>query len=357
MTGSSGMTKTRICIYGGTRLEARLESFAGEVTRRLLDDPSVVLVSGGFERYRNRPRSETRLSVDSAVLRAAEEVLGGGAFDARFEAWLPKTGKRRSVIRFERGRVRWIEGSTQARRFTLVQDVDALITIGGEGNTRAVLELALAIDRRAFPVGFSGGDSKRSWRGDNPTHFARWFGLDAAELERFGPDASPDDEELPALAGEVAQLVLAAAERRCLVLMPFAREADAFYDVLRNAVEAAGCRAERIDHDDFAGDVYRLFRRRLGRAHAVIVDITGWNRNVMYELGHVHSLDIAPLIIRRRRPGDPDDVEIPFYLQRHMRVEAPGTTEGWEQIGRRLTAFLGVRRPGGGAELPVDHEG
>jgi hypothetical protein len=330
---------TRIAIYGGTNLTAAVVRFVERLTRRILAFPDVVLVSGGFAQYRGRP---DRISVDRAVLEESERRLDPGALATRFETWLPAPSlDRRSVERFRHGTVRELQGSAQARRFAVVTGVDAIITIAGEGQTRTVLELALAIKRPALPVAFTGGDSARVWARSREA-VANSLRLDPTIIRRL--ESTPRGAaERDRLADDVARAAHAAAERRCLVLMPFGPGHDGFYTrVLRPAIGAAGYVPIRIDQDEYAGDIPTLFRHSVERAHAILVDVTGANPNVMYELGYLHARGLdPPAVILRQRLTARASAALPFYLRHERLITAPDDEAGHSQLRREVVAYLG----------------
>jgi hypothetical protein len=301
--------------------------------------PDVVLMSGGFRCFEKSPE---HVSVDVAVLREARRHVDPEHFRDRFETWLPAERldrPRDEVCRFAEGTVHRVSGTDQARRFELVKAADALVTIGGEGNTGTVLELALALRKPALPLPFTGGDSLTFWERN---------GRDFIEALKLGPRLVRELEagrgspaRLDRLADLVAKTVHAAAQRVCLVLMPFGAGHDGFYaHVVRRAVIAANYVPHRIDKDDYAGNIPALFSSSLERARAVIVDLTGANPNVMYELGHVHARGIRPFLIVRRRRGESLERELPFYLRQEKIVSERDDAAGRLRIARELQEYL-----------------
>ena len=126
--------KTRIAIYGGTNLSAELVRFVRRVTGELLGLNDVVILSGGFECFKNH---SDRTSVDLAVLEEAEKRLPPKQFAERFETLIPAPAlDRRTVKRFRKGTPHELSGTAQASRFSVVSAADALVTIAGEGTQR-----------------------------------------------------------------------------------------------------------------------------------------------------------------------------------------------------------------------------
>lgn len=330
---------TRIAIYGGTNLPPEQVQLVGYLARNFITIRDVVLVSGGFKCFRDHP---DRISVDLAVLHEAEGIIQPESFDLRFETWLPAERLDRPsdhVERFAKGKVHKLPGTDQARRFNLVKAADGLVTISGDGNTRAVLELALALDKPALPIAFTGNDSRTLWE-ENREEFLRSLHLRPELISRL-EGGFPPPAELNDLANEVAQAVYDAAKKRCLVLMPFGPGHDSFYqDVLRNAIEEANYIPHRIDIDDYAGNIPSLFLSSLERARSVIVDITGLNPNVMYELGHVHARGINPFLIDRRQQSKMNAGALPFYLREEKLVIEQDDDAGHRKISDALKQYL-----------------
>jgi hypothetical protein len=329
--------KTRILIYGGTNLSAELVRFVRRVTRDLLVLNDVVILSSGFEYFK---KHSERTSVDRAVLLEAEKRLPPKQLAERFETW-GATLDRHSVTRFKKGTPHKLSGTAQAMRFKLVSAADALITIVGEGNTRSVLELALAVEKPALPVAFTGGDSRRMWN-RNRDEFTRSLRL-APQLIRRLEDRPQSVRQLNQLATDVATTIYDAAQKRCLVLMPFGRGHDGFYsNVIRETILAANYLPHRIDKDDYAGNIPALFLSSLERARAVFIDLTGWNPNVMYELGQVHARGIAPFLIVREKKTRKALRAMPFYLRQEKVLIDRDDEAGYKRIAAELKNYLNL---------------
>uniref|UniRef100_A0A831XD40 Nucleoside 2-deoxyribosyltransferase n=1 Tax=Geobacter metallireducens TaxID=28232 RepID=A0A831XD40_GEOME len=331
---------TRIALYGGTNLTSKEIRFVRCLTRHLLAIQGVTLISGGFECYREHP---AWISVDRAVLFEARQLLPEPeTFIGRFETWLPLERLDRpddGVERFAEGAVHRIPGTDQARRFNLVRAADGIVTIKGEGNTRTVLELALALDKPALPIPFTGGDSRTLWE-NNREAFLHSLNLRPELISRLEGDPPPLPE-LDGIARDVAQAMYDAAKKRCLVLMPFGAGHDDFYrEVLRRAIEAANYIPHRIDIDDYAGNIPSLFLSALERVRAVVVDVTGLNPNVMYELGQVHARGINPFLIYRRKESTMDVDALPFYLRHEKMANEQNDEAGRRRIADALTRYL-----------------
>lgn len=328
--------KIKIAIYGGTHLTPLMIAFLTILTKQLLKYPEVVLVSGGFDYHIN---AKKRLSVDKVVMTTAEKTLGYPAFNDRFETWISKDNDRPGVVRFKKGKLTEIAGSTQARRFSMVKHIDALITIAGMGNTRSVTELALAIDKPVLPVAFSGGESALLWK-KYKTDIQQQLNIPESMQRLLERKAITKDGGRA--AKKIADFMMRSVKKNCLVLMPFKAADNHFYDAfLKKTIMESNYTDYRIDRNDAAGNIPQLFRNSLDNSRSIIIDITGFNPNVMYELGHVHAKNMVPLIILRTGKGRKNIIaELPFYLRQEMIVKAPDTVAGYKTIQAAVAAFL-----------------
>ena len=300
--------QTKIALYGGTNLSRENAGFVGQLVRAFLSsDPHVVLVGGGIY-------ARTKMSVDRATYEAAESYVREHRqnIDDRLQTWL--TRRKRPGIRRKRwGKKKYLGGSPLSRRFQLVSKVDAVVTIEGEGETATVLELAIALGRIALPIGFTGSDSKRFWTTDRG-YFVRTLSLAPSLVDRLSRRPTPRSSLR--LAEDVTAAVLAKANRQCLVLFDFTDKAHgAFYEkVVLPTVQKAGFNVRMIDKARIGADILELFLESLKNCHAIIADLSGLNKNVIYEIGRAHhDQRVQPLILSRDPPGKP-----PFYLSRYL---------------------------------------
>lgn len=328
------MPKTLIALYGSTAISKNNRAFIQNLVDAFLAHPDIVFVTGGFWHWDTDPEIKNT-SVDLATLQAVENFVTreGILLDECFQTWLPEVA-REHVIRFSQGKERQLKGSPRARRFQLVQGVDAIITISGKEHTATALELALALGKPILPIGFTGGDLEVFWH-EEREQFMKFFELPVELADQLSVRPSSELDR-KSLAKQIAVTVLKKARRRCLVLMGFQKEHDEFFDtILSPAIENAGFEPHRLDRHEDAGDITGIFLSRLTDSHAIIVDITGLNSNVIYELGHIHHYDkIAPVIVTR------DDIEhekIPFYIRQHQVISVK---DNIEKVQKRITRQL-----------------
>lgn len=333
-----------IAFYGGTELSQELARFVEILAEAVMEGDRVALVTGGFWRKSSNP---TAVSVDLSVVVGAKRYLARRALPVEefIQTWLPDSDmdrRRDGVERFREGNVRSLAGrSAQARRFTLVQEVDALVTFKGKRNTAMVLDLALAIGRPALPLPFTGGDSEDYWKA-NRAQVQKWFDIDdafAEELENIDLATLAEADQW-SLAHRLRDALRAGLVRRCLILMPYDPGPEQTYaQILEPTLESEGFIPVRIDRTPEGGPIYDSFLKNLQACECVVADITDMNPNVMYELGHTHARGIHPFLFRRNDPVDGPEAALPFYLQSH-KVTRQGSPSGADVLVTNLRAFL-----------------
>ena len=181
----------RIAIYGGTVLSAGESWFVETLTHDLLTNLDVVIITGGFLYWPEKMPGA--ISTDFSVLQGAKRYARekGVKLEQILETWLPdpeveNDPEKKSVVRFREGVITQLKGeSAQARRFSMIRDVDVLITVKGKKHTSMVLDFALTMNKPAFPLPFTGGDSRDFWA-INKEQVKKWFDIDddfANEME------------------------------------------------------------------------------------------------------------------------------------------------------------------------------
>jgi len=99
----------------------------------------------------------------------------------------------------------------------------------------------------------------------------------------------------------------------CLVFSPFNNDSDkVLNDVIRPAASECGLWVYRVDNRKMGGDIINDIIRALYVAGQVIVDITGYNPNVMYELGLTHCFKRIHEVILIWRKAE--EIRLPFDI-------------------------------------------
>ena len=117
----------------------------------------------------------------------------------------------------------------------------------------------------------------------------------------------------------------------CFVLMPFADELGPVYkDHIKEVVEQCGLQCVRADDVFEPGQIMEQIWGLMNRAKLVIVDLTGKNPNVFYELGVVHTLG-KPVILMTQSEDD-----VPFDVRHLRHILYEYTPQGCRELERKL---------------------
>lgn len=114
------------------------------------------------------------------------------------------------------------------------------------------------------------------------------------------------------------------------VMMPFEKELDPVYEVIRGACEAQRMKTRRVDEiykpTKIMDDVFQT----IVQSQLVICDLTNRNANVLYETGLAHALnqDVIPIA------QNMDD--IPFDLQQFRVIEYLPNQKGLTKLAEDL---------------------
>lgn len=345
--------KRYIGIYGGTELTKNESAFIKDLSYAVLDQTDFVLVTGGFQSSSELP--EGAVSTDHSVWLGAKKFMAENnkfILEERLETWLPDARydrKEEGVKRFSKGTVKEVTGrSAQARRFILVRDVDALITIKGKKHTTMVLDFAFAINKPIFPLPFAGGDSLNYWNDDNTIQIKKWFGIEDPFIEKL---KTLELDELPAtqkdqIIKDIITALHKGIQRRCLILMAYDPEPDRFYEnTIRPTVEDMGYTPIRIDREANQGNILKIYGERLQDSDVILVDITEANPNVMYELGMAHAQNFSTILFSRKELDETARMQIPFYLTMDSIENSDATTEeGRKYLAERIKVHLAKKR-------------
>src|SRR5215204_1762294 len=345
--------KRFIAIYGGTELSKNESAFIQDLSYVLLKNTDFVLVTGGFQSSAELPKDS--VSTDHSVWMAARKIIAENKnfeLEERLETWLPDPNldrKEEGIKRFSNGRVKELTGkSAQARRFILVRDVDALITIKGKKHTTMVLDFAFATNKPIFPLPFAGGDSLNYWNDDNTAQIKKWFEIDDAFIKKLKTITLDDlpTAEKDRLITEIIDAIHKGIQRRCLILMAYDPAPDQFYhELVKPVVEEMGYTAIRIDREANEGNILKVYGDRLQDSDIILVDITEANPNVMYELGMAHAQNFRTILFSRKKLDEIFRLQIPFYLSMDSIENSDADTEeGRAYLRERIKVHLAKKR-------------
>lgn len=99
-------------------------------------------------------------------------------------------------------------------------------------------------------------------------------------------------------------------KNKCFFVMPFDEEFDMIYGVLRKSLTESGYICSRVDEIPKSTPIISKIINEILNSQFIIVDLTGCNPNVFYELGIAHSFKEAQNILLIKRK----DAEVPFDI-------------------------------------------
>jgi hypothetical protein len=94
------------------------------------------------------------------------------------------------------------------------------------------------------------------------------------------------------------------------VLMPFQREFEGTYNVIRQAASKCGFEIRRADEMTSPGRIMDQILVAIQTAGLVLADITGSNPNVLYEVGIAHTLHKETVLISQSSHDIPFDIRM-----------------------------------------------
>ncbi|MCA8951693.1 MAG: hypothetical protein KDE27_19450 [Planctomycetes bacterium] len=287
----------RVAAVGGSRVTPENAEFCVALGRALAAVERLVVVSGG------RAGSKGHASADEQMKNGFEAAIGEDRMRGRFQTLIPN-GPHPEL--FRAGDVRKLKGrTTESRRFALVSHVDAILTVQGACGTPQMVDLAIALDKPALPLPFTGGRSLDKWTEYRPQIIER-FRLTRHEI------AFLEARKKPSRYRQAAQRIVAILQRalqpRCFVAMRFTRVDDPIFASIRAVLDSLGIMPVRTDELDRTGNILEMIRRGIESCECAIVDITGENPNVMYELGLLHALDKPTMILASDLQSLPFDI-------------------------------------------------
>jgi Zn-dependent peptidase ImmA (M78 family) len=129
-----------------------------------------------------------------------------------------------------------------------------------------------------------------------------------------------------------------AARAVAFVSMAFATEMDRLYqEVIRPSIEDAGVTCIRADEISSVELVTQDIRRTILDSTLMIAEISGFNPNVMHEIGLAHSLEKPTILICRQ--GYSED-QIPSNIRPIRRIMYPNDASGGPILRRHLTQTI-----------------
>lgn len=123
----------------------------------------------------------------------------------------------------------------------------------------------------------------------------------------------------------------------CFVVMPFSREFEAVFAAITGALESdLGLTCMRTKDLHGGGNIIEDILRGLGESEFVIVDVTGRNPNVFYELGIAHMCKEVERVILLAQQID----SIPFDLRHFRHIVYSPSVKGLKSLREALQSAV-----------------
>jgi hypothetical protein len=120
------------------------------------------------------------------------------------------------------------------------------------------------------------------------------------------------------------------------VLMPFSDEITEVYEnIVLQCVEEKGLTCRRAN--DFSSNkaIMEDIWKAICSSRIVLADLTGFNVNVLYELGIAHTVGKETIMINQRN----ENIKFPFDLSHIRRIEYDNSAAG----GKRLCPYTLIK--------------
>lgn len=215
-----------------------------------------------------------------------------------------------------------------------VQQAQAVILVGGFDGTFRAANWARIAKKPLLPFTAFGGAAEKIYAQELNAFDQKYSGLvDQLEYEQLNSVKSNCDEHaanLIALAEKVAQ------SRTVLVIMSYAGLTDVedAFDSFVEVCTALGYRCERLTAENAADRILPEILERIERAAFVIVDLTGLQPNVFYELGYADGLGKKAIITAR------EDTELPFDVKDMPAIRWSGQRQLRDNLRKRIMTVV-----------------
>jgi nucleoside 2-deoxyribosyltransferase len=163
---------------------------------------------------------------------------------------------------------------------------------------------------------------------------------DGSPLSRMSSGSDPEAEaDFPSGTATVDKDQLL-NENSVFVIMPFAQEfTDVWKGGIDRAAQAKGFKPIRVDMINRSTNITDDIVASIEKCHLAIVDVTGNNPNVMFELGYTMAKDKKNIIISQSADF------LPFDIRNIRTIVYQNTWSGIEELKKRLEEFLGESKP------------
>lgn len=312
----------RLLVSGSGRLSGEQVDFVRTLGKKIIEKTNLILLTGGLKHLKDGIPSVDFTVVTSAIEKL--KSLGGDPLQ-RIITVLPHKDIKK-LTRFAHGNVVTVRLSNpRSRRYQMVYDSDAVITIEGHNATKEIIDLAWVLEKPILPLPFTGGISEKRWeRYRNQT--IKLFQLTEEDLSIMESKAIGIDKK----AEKCIEIISRRLRPKCFVAMKYSDHLlGNVYESIREVVENKGYIIVRVDQEIFSGSIITAIWDLIHASDLIIADITGYSPNVFYELGISHTLGKKTLISIYNKNGKlPND--IPFDIKVE-RILSYGTIESLKQ--------------------------
>lgn len=121
------------------------------------------------------------------------------------------------------------------------------------------------------------------------------------------------------------------------VMMPFKDDPkiDPVFKAIEGGVKSAGFECRRVDQIVTPTDITEDILELICKSYAVIVDLSGMNPNVLYELGFAQGKGKETILLSRDSPSS-----LPFDINHKRTIKYERTELGLEGLSKKLTETL-----------------
>jgi len=124
-------------------------------------------------------------------------------------------------------------------------------------------------------------------------------------------------------------------EKLCFVLMPFHPGMKQVYtDAIKPACEKANFKPLRADELIGHYNIHRDIIKYIFSSDVIIVDLTGWNPNVFYEMGVAHTLDNKTMMIIQ------EGEKLPFDISNYRCIYYDPSEQGLKILTQKIFDYL-----------------
>lgn len=225
-----------------------------------------------------------------------------------------------------------------------IQQAEAVILVGGGDGTFRAANWGRIAKKPLLPFTAFGGAAEKIYNqelNDVDEKYAGLVGrLEYEQLNAVKTDWVQRAADIVALAERVAE------SRSVLAIMSYAGQTDVedAYDSCVEVCKELGYHCERIAEENVGDRILPAILEQIERAAFVIVDLTGLQPNVLYELGYADGRDKRVVITAK------DRTELPFDVKDLPTIYWRGQRQLREDLRKRV---IKVVKPASAAASPA----